>query len=186
MGVRPGNRRCLIPEPVDPEVAAATFSRHLGEFFATGRGRGAEWERIDLDPLHVVIRVPATRMDGTVDHYFVRIGAEFYDVWPPSVAFVRRTDAGDWIDARPGTRWWPNQQNSPGFSFHLHEAYQFPDGSRQLLCFSHSFDYYLSNHHPTDQERWQQGRHTLTATLSRVALVLQAPNYIGPSGDSDS
>ncbi len=176
-----------IPEPVDPEVAAATFDLHLRDFFATGRGREPGWERIDLDPLHSVIQVPAVRDDGTVDHYFVRLGAEFYDVWPPSVAFVRHSETGEWIDATAGTRWWPNQQNAPGFSFHHHAVYQYPDGSsRQLLCFSHSFDYYLSNHNPSERERWAQGTHTVSATLSRVALVLHAPNYIGPSGDSDT
>lgn len=175
------------PERVDPEVAAATFDLHLRAFFTMGRGREPGWERIDLDPLHAVLQVPAVRADGTADHYFLRLGAEYYDVWPVSVAFVHPTEAGDWPEAREGTRWWPNQQNSPGFSFHLHASYQYSDGTRrQLLCFSHSFDYYLSNHTPTERERWTQGTHTVSATLSRLAQVLRHPNYIGPSGDSDS
>jgi hypothetical protein len=172
---------------VDPEVAAGTFEAHLDDFFANGRGRGEAWERLPVDALHAVIRLPAVRADGSVDPYFLLLGAEYYPVWPASVAFVRRTADGSWVEAADGTRWWPRQQNQPGFSFGLHPTYQYPDGTvRQLVCFSHSLDYYVSNHNPTDDERWDQRRHTLTATLSRMADVLRAPNYQEPSGDRDS
>ena len=66
-------------------------------------------------------------------------------------------------------------------------VFQYADGTtRQLVCFSHSFDYYISNHTPADGEGWDQRRHTLTATLTRLAAALRAPNYQEPSGDSDS
>jgi hypothetical protein len=173
------------PAKVDAEIAASTFAAHLDDFFAHGRGRRPGWQRIDLDRLRCVVRVPATRPEGTVDHYFVMLGAAYYPVWPPTVAFVCR-DGEAWIEATPGSRFWPQQDNSPGFSFHLHEAYQYGDGTtRQLVCFSHSFDYYISGHGPTEEERWRNGLHTLTATLSRLAEVLRAPNYKGPSGDRD-
>ena len=174
------------PAKVDPEVAALAFATHLDDFFSKGRGRLAGWERIDLGPLSCVVRIPAARADGTLDMYFVMLGAEYYPVWPPRVTFVRR--AGEnWTPAAAGTRWWPQQRNSPGFSFGLHASYQFPDGAaRQLVCFSHSFDFYISGHSPTDEERWQQGVHTVTATLTRLAEVLRAPNYERPSGDRDS
>lgn len=175
------------PELPDAEVAAATFDLDLRAFFSTGRGQASAWERFNRDELHAVIRIPALRTDGTVDHYFLLLGAEYYDVWPVSVAFVRPSETGDWPEANEGTRWWPSQRNAPGFPFQLHASYQYPDGSRrQLLCFSHSFDYYLTNHTPTERERWTQGIHTVSATLSRVAQVLQPPNYVGPAGDSDS
>jgi hypothetical protein len=172
---------------VDPEIAAVTFEAHLDDFFANGRGHGEGWERTPVDALRAVIRIPGVRADGTVDPYFLLLGAEYYPVWPTSVAFVRRTDEGGWVDAIEGTRWWPRQRNQPGFPFGLHPNYQFQDGTiRQLVCFSHSLDYYVSSHNPTDDERWDQGRHTLTATLSRMADVLRAPNYEEPSGDRDS
>jgi hypothetical protein len=174
------------PQSADPEIAAATFDAHLRQFFARGRGRGAGWERIDVDALHAVVRIPAMRRHGTEDHYFLRLGAEYYDVWPPTVAFVLRKDSREWVEASPGSRWWPNQQDSPGFSFRLHANYRYADSSeRQLVCFSHSFDYYLSGHSPSERERWRQGTHTVTATLSRMAQVLRPPNYLGPSGDRD-
>jgi hypothetical protein len=61
------------PQPVDPEIAAATLNLHLTQFFEHGRGSGAGWERFNVDPLHAVVRIPATRVDGTQDHYFLRI-----------------------------------------------------------------------------------------------------------------
>ena len=175
------------PDPVDPEIAAITFDVHLSQFFKHGRGAGDGWERIDVDPLHAVVRVPAVRADGTRDHYFVRLGAEYYDVWPPTVAFVRSDGEAGWVEANQNSRWWPNQQNSPGFPFGLHYGRTFSDGSvGQLLCFSHTFEYYISDHKPTETEAWRQGKQTLSATLNRIARVLTAPNYIGPSGDSDT
>jgi hypothetical protein len=175
------------PDPVDPEIAAATFDSHLTQFFRIGRGTGEGWERVDLDPLHAVVRVPATRPDGTKDHYFVHLGAEYYDVWPPTTAFVRPDGEGGWPQSAPGSRWWPNQQNSPGFPFGLHHNRTFTDGSvGQLLCFSHTFEYYISDHNAGDTEKWRQGTHTVSATLTRIAIVLTAPNYQGPSGDIDT
>jgi hypothetical protein len=175
------------PQPVDPEIAAATLNLHLTQFFEHGRGSGAGWERFNVDPLHAVVRIPATRVDGTQDHYFLRIGAEYYDVWPPRAEFVRPAEEGGWADPTSTSRWWPRQQNQPGFSFGLDHDRHYPDGStRQLLCFSHSFDYYITGHNPTEDERWRQGTHTVSATLNRVATVLTAPNYQGPSGDNDT
>lgn len=174
------------PERVDPEVAAETFALHLSQFFAAGRAVLEDgWQRIDVDKLATVVALPAVRGDQTRDIYYVRLGAEYYDVWPPVVTFVYKDGEGHWLPALTGTRWWPNQQNSAGFPFALHLPYTYQDGSsRQLVCFSHSFDYYISGHNPTEAERWRQGTHTLAATLNRIAQALRAPNYIGPSGDN--
>lgn len=188
MGLRQCDRGGMNrPDPVDPEIAAVTFDQHLTQFFQSGRGAGEGWERIDLDPLHAVIRVPAARPDGTHDYYFVLLGAEYYDVWPPTAAFVRSDSNGGWPQATPDTRWWPSQQNAPGFPFGLHHNRKFEDGTvGQLLCFSHTFEYYISGHKAKETEAWRQGTHTVSATLNRIAMVLTAPNYKGPSGDRDT
>jgi hypothetical protein len=47
-------------------------------------------------------------------------------------------------------------------------------------------EYYMSNHSPTDEQRWTQGRHTVAATLSRLAELLSPPNYGGPSAPRDA
>ena len=174
----------MIHEPVrtDPEVAAATFADHLQKFFASGRGAGPGWGRKDLDELTTVVRIPARRPDGTEDFYFVELRADYYPTWPPMTSFVTPTEEG-WELARDGSRWWPLQSNSPGFPFGLHATYGFSDGRQApLICFSHTFEFYVSDHNPTDDERWDPTRHTLSATLNRIAKVLQAPNYLEPSG----
>jgi hypothetical protein len=172
------------PEPADPEIAAATFQRHLAQFFATGRGATPGWGRTDLNPLEAVIRVPAIRADGTEDHYYVKLGAEYYDVWPPRAKFIEPVKGGGWGSPALSSRWWPKQEGSPGFAFGLHHTYTYPDQTvDQLLCFSHTFEYYISSHNPKDEEKWQQGVHTVSATLNRIAMVLTAPNYLGPSND---
>lgn len=176
-----------LPAKADPEVAARTFDLHMTRFFADGRpATEAGWERITVDPLHAAIRIPAVRADGTRDSYLVLTGADYYDLWPPSVAFVEPVDK-TYREARDGTPWWPKQNNSPGFQFGLHATYTYPTGeTRQLLCFSHSVDYYFSNHTPTESQRWVQGHHTVSATLTRIADALRAPNYQGPSGVDDT
>ena len=129
-----------------------------------------------------MVRVPARRADGTEDFYFVELGAAYYPTWPTTVAFVAPTEEG-WETARDGTRWWPSQKNQPGFPFGLHAVYTYPDQRvAPLVCFSHTFEYYISGHNPTPSERWDPKSHTLSATLTRIATVLQAPNYEGPSG----
>jgi hypothetical protein len=126
-----------------------------------------------------------------MDPYFVRLDARWYDQYPPKIAFVELTR--DWPDARDGSRHYPAIAGSPtsdgrsypgqaAVQFALHDSYSYGDGDRrQLVCFSHSFDYYISGHGPTDEQRWQQGVHTLSATLTRLHAVLQAPSYLGPS-----
>ena len=56
------------------------------------------WERIELDPMHVVVKLPAKRPTGQVDHYYFLLGAEYYDAAPPTVTLVK---PDDWTHA-PG------------------------------------------------------------------------------------
>lgn len=162
---------------VDPEVAAATFAKHVMDLWATSQPVLFGWDLWFLDDLHVVVQMRATRSDGTHDRYFVRLGAEYYDAAPPVVTFV--TDDGI-TPARGGTKFWPRIEGVPWFG--LHDVYNFPGGRRgQLVCFSASAEFYL-DHSPTADARWKRGVHTVAATLHRLAEVLRAPNYKGPAG----
>lgn len=166
------------PTLLDPEVAAATFSSHLDQFWNSGRHAMKGWGAIELDDLHTVIALPATRPDGTRDWYFVKLGAEYYDVAPPTVSFV---DPSDWSTAKGSTRWFPTIAPTPPW-FGLHSAYAYPEGTaRQLVCFTLSAEYYMVDHSPPEHTKWRQGRHTLSATLNRLSEVLSPPYYQGPS-----
>ena len=170
----------MLP-PVDPEVATRTFCRQLDTYWANRDLDSNGWTRVAVDPLHTVVSIPARRPDGTTEPYFFRLGAEYYDPFPPTVLIVAGTEG--WPRARAGTTWWP-QLSRPGW-IALHDSYRYTNGQGdsvegQLVCFSMTAEYYMSNHSPTESQRWQQGRHTVAATLSRLAEVLGPPHYIGP------
>ena len=167
-----------VPTPADPEIAAATFRQHLDELWASGRPELLGWRRITLDDLHEVVELPAHRTNGQKDSYFVKLGAEFYDLYPPMTNFVV---PDTWTDSTDGTRWYP-KINAPGW-FGLHNAYGYLDGqSRQLVCFTLAAQYYQTSHAPPESTVWRQGRHTVAATLNRLAEVLSPPYYQEPSG----
>ncbi len=173
----------MILPPVDPEIASLTFGRHLETFWVNARLSEKGWERHEFDDLHVVVELPAQRTSGEIESYYVRLGAEYYDVHPPTVLLV--TPELGWPRARAGSTWWP-QLNPPGW-FGLHDSYQYPalEGcpafEGQLVCFSMTAEYYVTGHSPTENQRWVQGRHTVAATLTRLAEVFSPPHYGGPS-----
>ena len=131
------------------------------------------------------LRVDAVgvRADGTIDPYVIDLDLATYDLEPPRVLFVLPEPYGQQPSGT--SRWWPRFEGTPPFEFALHHAYPFVSGTRpgQLVCFSHSRDYYYSGHSPQPGQRWEQGKHTIVATLTRLHHVLTAPTfYQGPSG----
>jgi hypothetical protein len=165
------------PTPADPEIASATFIEHLDRLWATGRPERAGWLRWPWDPLHAIVRLPARRDCGAVDYYLLRLGATYYDAFPPTASFVSGDGA---TEARQGTSAYPSIAGAPWFS--LHDSYEYPDKTRrQLVCISVTAEYYWS-HVPSADVRWEQGKHTVAATLNRLAELLAPPYYKGPSG----
>ena len=163
---------------VDPEVAKVAFARDLTRLWSSGRPDGLGWQRTDLDSLTTVVQMPGRLQGGERHDYYVRLDGSYYDAHPPRVTFVA-PDA--WTEAAGGSRWLPTIEAPPPW-FALHPTYDYPDGTRrQLVCFSHNLDYYLSSHSPQPTEIWVQGRHTLAAPLSRVHEMLGPPYYRGPS-----
>jgi hypothetical protein len=175
----------LILPPVDPEIGGPTLRRHLDSYWANKGLDGKGWQRRDLDDLHVVVTIPAIRADGQADDYHWRLGAEYYDAYPPTVLLV--TDQEGWPRARAGTTWWPSFATRPDW-FQIHDSSDFRDGSgqvfakgQQLVCCSVTAEYYMSDHNPTEAQKWVPGKRTVAATLSRLAEVLRPPYYGGPS-----
>lgn len=173
----------MILPPADPQIAAATLRSHLDAYWENRTLEAKGWERRDIDELHVVVTIPAQRQDGGSDPYHVRLGAEYYDAYPPTVLFVS-PDPG-WPRAREGTTWWPTFPHRPDW-FQLHDSTDFRDGAGvfaqgvQLVCFSMTAEYYMSDHNPTPTQKWVAGERTVAATLSRLAEVLAPPYYGGP------
>lgn len=169
----------------DAEYAALTFDAHLDSFWASGRPGKWGWSYTKIDPLHALIHAAAVAADGSVDDYYILLDARSYDELPPGVYFVSPANPQG---TRPqiGSRWLPSYTTVP-FGFAIHPSYGYSDGSaEQLVCFSQSRDYYVSNHTPLPGEKWQPGTHTLAATLNRLHEVLTPPCYLGRSGALDS
>jgi len=172
-----------FPVRVDEEIAAEKFHRDL-EWLRGDRAQQLGLRLVDQRPIYAVVRIPGVRANEQEDDYYVRLGAEYYDKWPPTAAFVT---PGTWDPASPGTRWLPTVQCQGINWFGLHAPYNSNyDGKSvnlpQLLCFTFTAEYYMVPHSPSEDSVWQQGRHTLTATLSRLAEILRHPHYRGPSG----
>ena len=109
-----------------------------------------------------------------MDRYYFRLGADYYDAAPPTVELVQPPD---WTHPPAKSKWFPVIEPKPPW-FGLHESYRFPDGTnRQLVCFSFAAEYYMTDHSPKDTEQWRQGRHTVAASLFRLAEVLSQPYY---------
>jgi hypothetical protein len=183
-----------VPALADPEIAAAVFADHVARVSGGTQARERGWVFTGLDAMHVVVTVTGIRPDGQRDRYYVKLGAEYYDMYPPTTSFVcpprpavaNAPGRDGWPEASAGSRWLPNVQGLSWFA--IHSGYTgFADGvARQLVCCSMTYEYYVTGHGPAAGQRWRQGRHTLAATLNRVHDALNSPHYQGPSGADDS
>ncbi|MDG4755720.1 hypothetical protein O7630_32760 [Micromonospora sp. WMMD718] len=183
-----------VPALADAEIAAATFADHLARVEAGEQARASGWAFTRLDPLHVVVTMTAVRRNGEADIYHIKLGGEYYDTYPPTTSFVcpPRPADGDrpartgWEEAPPGSRWLPVVNGLEWLAVHGSYA-NFADGrTRQLVCCSMTYEYYITGHNPTPGQQWQQGRHTLGATLNRIQDALTSARYEGPAGAIDS
>jgi hypothetical protein len=182
-----------LPAVADAEIAAAVFADHVARVGASAQARDYGWVFTWLDPLHVVVPVTAVRRSGEQDGFYVKLGGAYYDEHPPTTSFVcpPRAAIGDrpardgWVEAPASSRWLPVVNGLEWLAIHADYPH-FADGiSRQLVCCSMTFEYYITNHTPTAAQRWQQGRHTLGATLNRIQDALTCPHYEGPAGAAD-
>lgn len=178
------------PAATDPEIAAAVFADHVARVESSAQARAHGWTLTLLDPLHVIVDITGTRATGERDNYYVKLGAEYYDRYPPTTSFVSPPRPGsgsvgmrtEWAEAPAGSRWLPNVTSLPWFAVHSDYS-NFTDGTiRQLVCCSMTLEYYISGHGPTSGQTWRQGRHTLAATLNRVQDALSSKDYQGPAG----
>jgi hypothetical protein len=182
-----------VPALADAEIAAAVFADHLARVEAGEQARAHGWVFARLDPLHVVVTITGTRPSGERDPYYVKLGAEYYDLYPPTTSFVcapcpavgGHPARDGWTEAPAGSRWLPVVNGLEWLA--IHAVYSnFADGvARQLVCCSMTYEYYISSHQPTSGQQWKQGRHTLGATLTRIQDALSSAQYQGPAGVGD-
>lgn len=186
----------IVPALADPEIAAAVFEAHLTAGMRGSLASRYGWSATRLSALSAVVTLTAVTTTGERHPYYVLLGADCYDLYPPQAAFVIPPgDAANaskpaWTPAREQSRWLPTVDPAKlNSELQIHASYTYEvEGNlqRQLICSSMSFDYYITNHTPTDTQRWRQGRHTLVALLSRLSDALTGDSYLGPAGDLDT
>lgn len=116
-----------------------------------------------------------------LDDYHLKLDMSYYKIWPPGAMFVNPNTKG--FDKARDMKWFPKLAAAPpGTGIGLHPEHDLQDGTkRQLICNSMVLEYYLSNHNPSEQEKWDPNRHDFGTTLSTVQLILRKPYYGGPS-----
>ena len=185
----------VLPAPADPEIAAAVFDAHLTMGMNGALARRYGWSATRLSSLSAVVNLTAVTTGGEHHPYFLLLGADYYDLYPPQAVFVippKQTEAGaaSWMPARDRSRWLPTVDPAKlNNELQIHASYAYEvDGNqqRQLICSSMTFEYYITPHAPTETQKWRQGRHTLVALLSRLSDALTGDSYLGPAGDLDT
>jgi hypothetical protein len=187
----------IVPALADPEIAAAVFETHLTAGMNGSLASCYGWSATRLSTLSAVVTLSAATTTGERHPYYVLLGADYYDLYPPQAAFVippghtAEASKSAWRPACEQSRWLPTVDPAKlNSELQIHASYTYEvEGNlqRQLICSSMSFDYYITNNHtPTDTQRWRQGRHTLVALLSRLSDALTGDSYLGPAGDLDT
>jgi hypothetical protein len=153
-----------------PEVASAKLKAHLAKLYENADFADPRLAYVLVDELHAIVPILARKGEDQ-DLYYVRLGAEHYDAYPPIVVFVQ---PNTWALAPPKTRWFPKLEGAADFA--LHEAFDFKSaGKRPLICYSFNAEYYMTEHSPTPGQVWVQGKHTLAATVYRLTEIMH--NY---------
>jgi len=162
----------------NPEIAALKLKNDLDAYLASGRldKAGGKLQPMEGDPMNFILELPGVRPDGQQDPYYLKLGAKYYDLGPPTVEFV---EPESFVRSRDGSPYYPVFNGPPNFA--LHDVYSFEDGtSGQLVCFSFSAMYYMSGHNPTPGEKWNHGEHNVAATINTLIKILR-DHYQGPS-----
>jgi hypothetical protein len=189
----------VVPALADPEIAATVFEAHLTAGMNGSLASRYGWSATQLSPLSAVVNLTAVTITGERHPYYIVLGADYYDLYPPQAAFVipplepaDAAEAGNfaWTPAREQSRWLPTVDPAKlNNELQIHASYPYEtegNQQRQLICSSMNFDYYITNHVPTETQKWRQGRHTLVALLSRLSDALTGDAYLGPAGALDT
>lgn len=130
---------------------------------------GLTW--VEETPNSIAVDMPATRADGTIDMYLLRLDFSYYRDWPPRATFLDRETR------TPSAAAWPNVEGAPEVSFHA----VYGDAPHGMVCNSLFFEYYFwGGHSPNEGIAWDGTRMTFAASLNLIKECLRPPFYIGP------
>lgn len=171
----------MTPARPDPAISRSQFEDDLDAAAASRKAARNGWR---LEPDYDRLRLHADlwscdERGNRLDDYHLDMDMSYYRDWPPGVTFVNpKTRA---FDPAVDMRWFPAEPAArpPGIDIGYHTSYDFSGTSRQMVCNSAVLEYYMSNHAPKEDERWDPARHTLYTTLSLLQTMLTRPYYGG-------
>lgn len=173
----------MTPSRPDPAIARSQFKEDLAAVMAGRKAARYGWRfKPDYEPLRLYADMWSYNDHaGLVDDYHLDMDMSYYRDWPPGVTFVNPETRA--FDPCADARWLPANPLAlpPGTNIGYHSAYRIGGIPRQMVCNSMVLEYYMSNHTPGADERWDPARHTLHATLSVLQTMLTRPYYGGRS-----
>lgn len=167
----------ILPSPVNRTFAIVAVE----DFFADER-----WQRMIsrygwvismIDPLTLIVSMPARMINGVIDVYTLRLACDFYPTHPPDVMFVNPSTFEHDVALDKG-----HVANLQAPYCYVHASYSYQPPYKygpQLVCSSMTLGYYFSNHTPTPDQAWQPGRHTVGNTIYTVHRALHSEQYYG-------
>ena len=174
--------------PTDPVLARTEVRAKLSRLLEDGIPDNRCWklEYSDLQGRPVLyVYIPSRRADGTPHssgEFLHKLTFEAYPAFPPRIEFVNPdTKAYDTSGAPQSPKDAPcvpklaSRPPNTDVGFHIF----YPQLGRQLVCHSLSLDYYLTNHSPTEGQRWTPGQHTFVSSLMLHDMLLQEPYFGG-------
>jgi len=166
-------KRGVIPTPNTPAEARRVLDEQL-EMMLAGKSL-ADWGWARLDPLTLLVSLVGVRESGESDAFLLRLGFGYYPEWPPSALFVN-----------PATLRYSYPDDAPYLpliqatqELQVHQKYDVPGGSEQLICASVTLEFYIVNHSVTDEHIWNPERQNFAATINGIQQWLKPPYYSG-------
>lgn len=169
----------------NPEIAKSQFKEDI-EFVLNHHYREHFDWNIEYNIEKLNMKVDLWSFDenhNKLDDFHTLMDLSYYRTYPPGVIFVNPET--NKFNSNEDLKWLPKLATPPpGVNIGFHSSYNnYSEGDpRQLVCNSMVLEYYMSNHTPTENEKWDSTRHNLIATLNMLQMTLKKPYYGGRMG----
>lgn len=168
---------------VNKELAKAQFNEDYEKMLEQNLPSRYDWVWTpDFDNLLLYVDLWAKdENDARLDDYHLKLDMSYYRTHPPGVTYINPETK--MFDPEKDLKWLPQKsQVPPAMDIQYHMSYKLLDGTqRQMVCNSMTLEYYLSNHSPTPEQKWDSTKHTFAATLTTLQIMLRKPYYGGRS-----
>jgi hypothetical protein len=163
----------VTPTPNTPAEARRVLDEQLATML--GGESLADWGWARLDALTLLVPLVGVRESGESDAFLLRLGFGYYPEWPPSALFVNPStlrysypDDAPYLPLIQGTQ-----------ELQVHQKYEVPGGSGQLICASVTLEFYVVSHSVNDEHIWNPERQNFAATINGIRQWLKPPYYNG-------